>query len=103
MKRVVFFCKEIIIDNDYTQKYNYISTMYTIVVPKPDDCIHKRSHSHLSEKRQISKRHAISYKNKIVPEIIYLINMYICICILYPMPKLLIYMYRYIKRIYMEF
>lgn len=29
--------------------------MYTMAASKPDDCIHKRSHSHLSEKRQISK------------------------------------------------
>lgn len=77
--------------------------MYTIIVPKNPTIVYTSGAILIFPKSAKFSKHAISYKNKIVPEIIYLINVYICICILYPMPKLLIYMYRCIKRIYMEF
>lgn len=56
--------------------------MYTTVVLK-SDIVYTSEATLVSSNRQISKKHAISYKNKIVPEIICPVVMYICIRISY--------------------
>lgn len=56
--------------------------MYTMIVSKPDDCIHKSEVIFIFPKSAKFLKDAISYKNKIVPEIIYLTDMYICTCII---------------------